>query len=161
MSGSSWWRRLAIAGAVFTLVSATPAVARAALDPGPVSPDKFFVGLVNGAGGQSRIAVVCDGPIDVVPSGHPAPGQTIVAEQVRTDTSPAVVGFTGSAARALDVFVGTGRTPVTLRFFHASAPIPTTILVPCSGTGTVTFSPSPDSRTARPATVVVRFVTTS
>lgn len=153
-------RRMAAVGAAITLAVATSGVAQAAIDPSPVAPDQFFTGLVNGAAGASRIEVICDGPIDLVPLGHPVAGQTIAAEPVMTGaTSAAGVGFTGRAARALDVRLGIGtKGPLTLRFYHASAAIPATDLVPCSGSGTVTFAPNPDSANARSATVTVTFV---
>lgn len=157
MTPSKWWRRIAFAGAAFALVPAAPAMAQPVLDPGPVAPDQYFTGVVNGASGASRIFVVCDGPIDVVPLGHPVPGQTLASEQVVTGAPAATsVGFTGSAARSLEVRLGSGT--VTLRFHHAPAAIPTTALVPCSGTGTVAFTPNPASPTSRAATVSVTFV---
>jgi hypothetical protein len=42
------------------------------------------------------------------------------------------------------------------RFGHAK-PIPTTLMMPCSGTGSVVFSPDPTSATAHSATVSVQY----
>lgn len=48
-------------------------------------------------------------------------------------------------------------TPVILRDYAVSAPIPTSLTLPCSGSGTVAFVPEPTSPTAHTATVTVTF----
>jgi hypothetical protein len=56
--------------AAAVLVAAAPAAATGpVLDPGPITPNQTFVGVVNGTLGPSRIAVVCDGPEG--PAGRP------------------------------------------------------------------------------------------
>lgn len=49
-------------------------------------------------------------------------------------------------------------TPVILRDYAVNAPIPTSFVLPCAGSGTVAFVPQPTSPTAHPATVTVTFV---
>jgi hypothetical protein len=150
-----------LAAAAIVIAAATPAAAGGVVDPVPITPNQAFNGLVNGATGVSRIAVNCDGPIDVVPSGHPVAGQLFTAVQADPTGTVPGTGFTGSAGTALVVSVSPAisRTPpVTLRFFQANAAIPTDLLVPCSGEGTVSFVPSLTSATARTAVVKVVFV---
>jgi hypothetical protein len=66
---------------------------------------------------------------------------------------PSTLGFTGSAAHEIDVFFGpvsSGVTaPVVLKAFFAPVAIPTTVLLPCGGSGVVDFVPEPTSPTAR------------
>lgn len=154
---------LPLGAAAALLVGATPAMAGGTVDPAPVGPNQFFTGLVNGASGLSRIAVMCDGPIDFVPTGHPVAGQTL--EVVPADPAGVVApGFTGSAARAIGVRfapASLATPPVVLRFYRTIAQIPTDILVPCTGAGAVSFVPTPSTPTARTATVKVTFVTKS
>jgi hypothetical protein len=144
--------------AAVLLGGTTPAMAGGVLDPGPVAPDQFFVGLVNGQAAQARIAVACDGP---VPTGHPVAGQTVEVRQLLPPV-PQTTGYTGSAASEIGVVFGPTSTsaapPVRLRFYLTRAQIPTDLVVPCGGKGTVTFGPLPTSPTARPATVDVTYV---
>jgi hypothetical protein len=149
---------LPLGAAAMLLAVSAPAMAGGVVDPGPIAPNQSFTGLVNGVGGESRIAVVCDGPIDFVPTGHPAAGQFVSAAQ--TSAPAPGDGFTGAAGKAIDVGLGTSATtaPVRLRFYQATAAIPTDTLVPCSGTGVVSFMPAPTSATARTGIVKVTFV---
>jgi hypothetical protein len=104
--------------------------------------------------------VTCDGPIDIVPTGHPVAGQTVGVLPASTAPSSAV-GFTGIVARQIGVGFSPARpsTPqVSLRFYRTVAQIPTTTVVPCSGSGSVTFEPNPTSPTTRAATVTITFV---
>jgi hypothetical protein len=147
---------LAAAGAA--LAFASPAAASA----GPISPNQYFTGFVNGLPGEVRIAVTCDGPDDVVPFGHPVAGQTLEARQFATGESSVLpppisnFGFTGSAGKALEVRVN-GKAAALLREYEEVVEIPTNILVPCFGSSTVTFTPAPTSGTAATATVRVTF----
>jgi hypothetical protein len=150
-----------LAAAAVVVAAASPAAAGGVVDPVPITPNQAFNGLVNGATGVSRIAVTCDGPTDVVPTGHPVAGQVFTAVQADPAGTVPGTGFTGSAGTSLVVSVrpAISRTPpVTLRFFQANASIPTDLLVPCSGEGTVSFVPSLTSSTARTAVVKVVFV---
>lgn len=49
-------------------------------------------------------------------------------------------------------------TTVILRDYAVSAPIPTSLSLPCSGSATVAFVPEPTSLTAQTATVTVTFI---
>jgi hypothetical protein len=149
--------------ATLLVAGATPATA-AVVDPGPIGPNQFFTAQVNGVSGQSRIAVVCDGGTDLLPTGHPVAGQIVrVVPAVLPPTGPLpLAGFTGSAGKAVTVGLGASDVPkpfAVLRFYQAGASIPTDLVVPCTGTGVVTFVPTPMSDTARASAVKVTFVT--
>jgi hypothetical protein len=58
-----------------------------------------------------------------------------------------VAAFGGPATNASVTFTSYG-----------SPPIPTSLVLPCSATGSVVFSPRPTSRTARSTTVTVTYL---
>ncbi|WP_042416553.1 hypothetical protein [Streptacidiphilus anmyonensis] len=149
---------LGLATALGTAV-APAAHAAGVVDPAPIGPDQFFTGLVNGATADAAIQMACYGPVTTGETGHPLPGQTV--EVLPSPASGTVdVGYTGSAATDVVVNFGPVSTtpPVTLGFYAVKAAIPTSLVLPCSGTGTVAFVPEPGSATARPATLTVRYV---
>ena len=99
-------------------------------------------------------------PIQPGQTGHPFAGQTV---KVLPSPAPATndLGFTGSAADAIAVYFPSptvANNPVILRDYAVSAPIPTSLTLPCSGSGTVAFVPTPTIPTAHTATVTVSFV---
>lgn len=155
-------RRTVILFAVAAALGVAPAVsASASAGAAAIGPNQYFVGLVNGTGSNAVIKVVCPGPENL--SGSPISGQTIGVNQIFPPTS-SDVGFTGSDATSIVASLNWLTTssgpppPVLIGTFTAygSLPIPTGIKVPCSGPGTVTFTPSPDVA-GRPATVDVTF----
>jgi len=118
---------------------------------------QFFVGTVNGLPSDAVITVVCPGPAN---SGHAISGQTL---QVNPP-SPGVtnnLGFTGSRAKAIiaNVAFAKGLTTSLATFtkYGVAAPFPTSLTVPCSGEGVVSFDPTPGSKTARAYDVTVTF----
>jgi len=151
--------RLSAAAALATATACVLAAAPSALAvarplPTPVLPGQFFVGLVNGQSTLADILVVCDGS-----TGHPAAGQTFSARQLSAATD-ASNGFTGTSAKTLAVEAAgdAGTVPVQLRTYGESSPIPTSLPLPCSGTGTVAFTPAPSSVSAVSAVVKVTYV---
>jgi hypothetical protein len=77
-------------------------------------------------------------------------------------SGPTAVGFTGAAAREIVAFFtpsASNAPEVRLTEYGVPSAIPTSFLLPCTGTGRVYFSATPPSSTARPDTVVVTFVT--
>jgi hypothetical protein len=147
-------RRWALPLATAALV-ATGTSAHAALPvPTPVGPGQEFVGLVNGLIGTSNVVVTCtDGQF-----GHPSPGQTLAVRQVFALTGQGV-GFTGNSAASIEVGPGDPRTlPVQLRVYNQAEALPTTLTLPCSGTGLFIFTPAPGSPTAVSPAVKVTFV---
>ena len=132
--------------------------AAASVDPAPIGPNQFFTGQVNGASANSVIRVVCPGPVTVGQTGHPVSGQTVDVLPGASSTS-AGVGYTGAGADHIVVNFDSASTsaPVTLDKYAVRAAIPTTLSLPCSGTGKVDFVPAPASTTAQTATVSVSY----
>lgn len=70
-------------------------------------------------------------------------------------------GFTGSAGKRITAALAAGSTTTILASFTSyfvPENIPTSITVPCSGTGKVVFRPLPTSSTAKPAVLPVTFM---
>ena len=146
--------------------------AGAAVPPqGKVGPGQYFEGLVNGDAGLARrvtIKMACFGAVRPGEKAHPMSGQTV--EVLR----PEVIvvghsGYTGKNATSIVAFFGPpppGPAPatpaastVTFKQYGVKKPIPTSLLLPCSGNGTVSFVPLPKSPpTSRDATVRVSYV---
>ena len=142
--------RVAIASAVMLIASgalAAPAMA----DGGQVGPKQYFHGEIFGltsAAGQDVIQVSCAGPAT---TGHPAAGQYVAAHQF---FPPAMTtyGYTGNFGTEIRVNLTwsagtiTVVTPTfaTLTYYDTKAEIPTSLTVPCSGTGVVAFTPATD-----------------
>ncbi len=157
-------RRLVVATATVLVVGA----ATAASPTSRIGPNEHFAGLVNGSTGQSQPAVIrmaCFGPIVPEQKGHPFAGQTL--EVRHRGPSPSAtstdVGITGSHGRQVGVFFGPpppGSTtnPVTFRAYGVVKAIPTSVLLPCAGTGTVPFIPIPVVRGSHEAVVPVVYV---
>ena len=154
-------RRVGAPLAAFALAAAasaaamSPAAAAPVQDPIPVTPNTYFIGLVNGHSSNAIVKMAC--PVGAA-TGHPIGGQTV---EVRT-TSPVVpFGYTGSAANSIHAVFSpasvVANPPIVLTSFFAPAPIPTSFVLPCSGTGAVTFIPFPSSPTARSYTVSVTY----
>jgi hypothetical protein len=157
------------------VVAATAMVvasAGAAVPPqGKVGPNQYFGALVNGrndVGGPVTIRMACFGAVRPGQKGHPMAGQTV--EVFR----PEVIvlhhsGYTGKNATSIVAFFGpppptavpptASATTVTFKKDGVNKPIPTSLLLPCSGTGTVYFVPLPMSPPkSHPATVRVSYV---
>ncbi|MEZ0114797.1 PKD repeat protein [Catenulispora sp. EB89] len=161
MSHSPTTRRLAAAAGVAlgaALVPALTATAATAQDPVVITPNTFFVGLVNGKTADAIVTVVCPGPITPTSLGHPVANQTAEVRSILPPVTP--VGYTGSQGREiLAGFTSPTAADQSIVFgaYYAPAAIPTTWLVPCGGTGVMTFVPEPTSPTARGYTVTVTF----
>ena len=140
---------LAAAVLALTAIPSAAAVAAAgsAQDPVPIGPDQYFTGLVNGhPPGQAIIYVICPGQAT---TGHPI-GKQPVEVQTASPVSTFDLGYTGSRARRITAALSpTAATVVIASFTSYFVPkyIPTTITVPCSGTGTVASSRRPAART--------------
>ena len=153
-------RLLPLVAATALLAAPSPAFADGVVDPAPIGPNQAFIGEVNDHTTGATIQMACFGPVHAGQMGHPLDGQTVKALPV-TNPTPQQAGFTGSAAHQLNVSFGvssSAASPVVLRSWAVPGKIPTTLLLPCYGTGTVTFAPYPTSSTARSATVQVNFV---
>lgn len=142
--------RVAIASAVM-LVAGGVLAAPAMADGGQVGPKQYFYGEVFGltsATTQDVIQVACAGPAS---TGHPVAGQYVAAHQFFPPTTT-TYGYTGNFGTEIDVNLTwsagtiTVVTPVfaKLTFYDTSAEIPTSLTVPCSGTGVASFTPNAD-----------------
>ena len=162
MHGSPTARRLAAATAVAlgaALVPALAASAAAAQDPVVITPNTYFDGLVNGKTADAVITVVCPGPVGPASVGHPVAGQTAEVRSILPPVTP--TGYTGSAGRKIVAgftSASTAAQNIVFDAYYAPAAIPTTWLLPCGGTGTMTFVPEPTSPTARSYSVTVTFL---
>lgn len=142
--------RVAIASAVMLVAGAaiaTPALA----DGGQVGPKQFYDGEVfspTSASSQDVIQVSCAGAAS---TGHPVAGQYVAAHQFYPPVTT-TYGYTGNFGTEIGVnliySIGTITvvTPVfaTLTYYDTRSEIPTSLTVPCGGTGVVVFTPSPD-----------------
>ncbi len=132
-----------------------------------VGPDQTFRALVNGHPGTLApvaIRMACLGPIQPGQTGHPMPGQSV---EVRLGAaSAAQAGFTGPNGSSIGVFFGApppvaapGAGLLTLRRYGVAKAIPLSLVLPCSGTGSVFFVPLPMSPpTSRSVAVPVTYV---
>jgi hypothetical protein len=130
----------------FALAATAVAVFAFAIAPAgaqqPIGPHQHFAGRVNGTRTSAVVYTVCAGP----PAGRTGPvagGQTLsVVKATRGH------GYTGLFSQIYAWFVpqsATTTAPTQLKFTSYNAPkaIPTSVQVPCDGTGKVEFSSCP------------------
>jgi hypothetical protein len=133
------------------------AATRQVHDPVPIGHNQYFSGYVNGAPpGPVIIAVAC---APGATTGHPLPKQAVEVEPVAA-SSATEVGFTGSKGDKITASLAPTTAPTIIASFtsyYVNKDIPTKIIVPCSGTGTMLFVPSPTSKTAKTAELTVTF----
>jgi len=120
---------VATAVAVFALAG-SPAGAQQ-----PIGPHQHFAGRVNGARTSAVVYTVCAGPAEAGRTGPVAGGQTLSV--VRATRGH---GYTGLFSQIYAWFVpqsGATTAPTQLKFTSYNAPkaIPTSLEVPCDGTG--------------------------
>lgn len=141
--------RIVIAAASAVIASgalAAPALAQS----GPVGPHQYFYGQVFGSTSntaQGVIGVACAGP-DA--TGHPLPGQFVEVQQVFPPVTT-TLGYTGNFGTEINADLIWSRgtitvvTPIaTFTSYGVGMPIPTSITVPCGGSGVMSFMPSPN-----------------
>jgi hypothetical protein len=149
---------LVIAALGVTFAATAAAAPIPVQDPVPIGPNEYFRGFINGhPPGKAVIKVVCPGPVN---TGHPAGNQTIEVKTAKP-ISTADLGFTGSAGKRITAALvpsSTATILATFTSFFVPKKIPTSITVPCSGTGKVMFRPSPTSSTAKSAVLTVTFL---
>ena len=150
---------LAVSAAVVPALIAATAATAVAQDPIPITPNTAFVGLVNGKTADAVVTVVCPGPVTSTSVGHPIEGQTAEVRSIVPPVTPS--GFTGSQGRQIVAgfdSASTASQAIVFSSYFAPAAIPTTWLLPCGGSGAMTFVPEPTSPTARSYTVKVTFL---
>jgi hypothetical protein len=155
-------RTLLPAAAAFASIAFTASAAFADSpvgDPAPIGPNQYFVALVNGKAADAVITVACPFPPTPGELGTPTSGQYVEVEPEAAGTA-GPFGYTGSAADSIGaVFSPASATTssVLIHSYFVHVPIPTTLKLPCSGSGVVSFNPLPGSATAHSATVSVTY----
>jgi hypothetical protein len=124
-----------------------------------IAPGQHFVGLVNKHTTNVVIVMACPTP-DPNGTGHPLGGQTIAVEP--PSSTATTTGYTGTHGRSITASfvlpVPTSTASAGLRFTHyGSQTLPTSLVLPCSGSGLVVFTPEPTSKTAHSTSVTVTF----
>jgi hypothetical protein len=124
-----------------------------------IGPRQHFVGLVNKHTTNATILMVCATP-DPNETGHPLGGQTITVKPPSTAAS--TTGYTGTHGRSITASfvlpVAASTTNAAISFTrYGSQTIPTSLVLPCAGSGLVVFSPEPMSKTAHRISVTVNF----
>ena len=158
--------RIALAS-VSALIAAGGAFAiPASAQAGPVGPKQYFYGQVFGvassSAGQGVIRVACAGPES---TGHPLPGQAVDVQQIFPPAAT-TTGYTGNFGTEIDAALTWSRgtitvvTPIaTFTSYGVMMPIPTSITVPCNGSGVMGFAPSPNpDRSGTASSVSVTFL---
>ena len=138
-----------IAAAAASALIASAALAVPAQAGTSVGPHQYFIGQVFGVSTTSTpnvIGVACAGPSA---TGHPDAGQTV--EVSMPVTTPTFLGYTGNSAVEIDADLSFPQGSVvvvtriaTFTSYDLKLPIPTSITVPCSGSGVMSFTPYPD-----------------
>ena len=147
------------AAAAISLAGATAhAAASPAQDPVPIGPGQYFTATINGASTNPVIKVVCPGPVTLGETGHPVSGQ-YVEVQLAPGPTTTQIGYTGTAADSINVLFNTPASTagVKLTAYYVPVAIPTSLELPCGGTGPVEFAPTPTSTTAKTLTLTVTY----
>jgi hypothetical protein len=111
--------------------------------PPPVRPHQHFIGRINGRTGRPHRVVIkmaCFGAVRPGETGHPMGGQTVAVQMVDGGRA---TGYTGTGT-TIGAFFGApppSADSASYVAFHVyrSKKIPTSLSLPCSGSGTVTF----------------------
>jgi hypothetical protein len=132
-----------------------------------VQPHQVYGGSVNDTTSQATITMGCFGPTRPRQTGHPLGGQHLAIFIPEALTSSAF-GDTGRRGHRIvaRIVTNAGTSPPVATFtrftrtgalYTASSSLPTSVRLPCTGAGTVVFSPAPHSNDAKVATVAVTF----
>jgi hypothetical protein len=134
------------------------ATTRQVHDPVPIGANQYFSGYVNGhPPGAAIIRVAC---VVGAKTGHPLGDQPVEVQPVPASSSASDVGFTGSKGDKITASLSPTTAATIIASFtsyYVPKDIPTSITVPCSGTGTMLFVPTPTSKTAKTAKLTVTF----
>ena len=158
--------RTAMFIAATALVVGTAGAGAAVVAHGKIGPHQYFVGFVNGNSGlvhHAQIRVACAGPIQPGRTTHPLAHQTL--NVTRPTAISTKFGFTGPRGTHISAYLGIppaatdGGGIATFAYYDTPKPIPTTLIVPCSGSGFITFIPFPrDPGKSRSFVVPVDYV---
>jgi hypothetical protein len=147
---------LALAGAGLAACLATTTAFAFLPRQGRVVPNVEFGALVDGSSSNATVRMGCFGAVRPGQTGNPMSGQTV---EVFRPEALRVQGFTGASADEIVAhFTEDPSIPIVLHRFGRPAAIPTSLRLPCGGSGSVVFSPVPTSPSARSVTVHVNYV---
>lgn len=152
-----------IAAALLPALAATAVIAAPA-SATAIGPDQTFVADVNGhVTGPAPIEMGCYGPSYQGETGNPLPGQYV--EVLPPTTNAGSLGYTGSLGTAVNVDIVYSQGTITrvavvgtITAYGTPLAIPTSLVLPCYGTGTAVFEPTPTSSTARATDLTVDFI---
>jgi hypothetical protein len=137
------WRRYASRLTVVLVVASMGAAFGPLTASGTaIGPKQHFVGRVNGQRSVATVTTVCAGPSTQGQLGSIASGQTVSVNRVSSGG-----GYTGLFSHVYAWFVQNasvnGRLAVTMTAYGTKVALPTSVRVPCDGTGRVEFSSCP------------------
>jgi len=133
--------RFVMAVMVVMLGTAVPAQATTP----PIGPNQHYLGLVNNKHVGAVIYVICPGPPGGNRTGPPAGNQTVKVVRVTSGG-----GYTGSSAHEIWAeFDKDSLHLVAFTSYNTAKAIPTSLQLPCSGTGTVRFTTCPGTLPCR------------
>jgi len=108
----------------------------------PIGPGQHFVGQVNGSHRDPVVEVACPGPVRNGGTGVVVGGQTVAVARVAQGKG--YTGLFGQVYAWFDPPKGSpAPTEMTIADYRTPVAIPSTITVPCGGSGVVTFSSCP------------------
>ncbi len=130
-----------------------------------IGPNQYFVADVNGhVTSPAPVNMACFGPVFPGQTGHPLPGQYVAVLPPSTGATTGV-GYTGSLGTAVNVSIVYSQGTVTrivpvgtVTEYGTKLAISTSLVLPCYGSGTALFDPTPTSSTARAASLTVNFI---
>jgi hypothetical protein len=101
-----------------------------------IGPKQHYLGYVNGKHANAVIRVVCPGPAGGKRTGPPAGNQPVRVVRVRSGG-----GYTGANGHKVWAEFANDKVHVVgFSRYGVTHPIPTTLRLPCQGTGTVRFT---------------------
>jgi hypothetical protein len=101
-----------------------------------IGANQHYLGYVNGKHANAVIRVACPGPVGGNRTGPPEGKQTVTVKRVSS-----AGGYTGSFAHEVWAQFGKDALHVVgFTSYNTPMAIPTALRLPCSGTGTVTFT---------------------
>lgn len=135
-----WPWLLVAALVVVPLTVAVPAGAAGVTAIQPIQPNQRFTGLVNGSPGPVVVRTFCPGPVSVDGGTGPAIGGQTVSVELGGHGG----GNTGALGRVVRArFVEDAGVTFTFVRYGVAQAVPSTLRLPCDGTGSVRFEPFP------------------
>ena len=171
-------RRVALGTVLVALLSVAGALPAGALPAGAatrVGHKQYFTGVINGTNGNTvtpiPIQMACSGPASSGQTGHPQSGQTLAVHQMFPPSSDGgSLGYTGHDAK-IEVFFNAvpparpqaraAAGSVVFTRYDKPQALPTSVTLPCTGTGTLWFTPIAVVPPSRTESVPVAFVSPS